>query len=54
MSWSVGMVSDTESGQRRIGIEDVPVLCRALEVSLLTLLAGADDEDMGVLQLPVG
>jgi transcriptional regulator with XRE-family HTH domain len=54
MSWSVGMVSDTESGQRRIGIEDIPVLCRALEVSLLTLLSGADESDMEVLKLPTG
>ncbi|MDQ1295625.1 MAG: helix-turn-helix protein [Actinomycetota bacterium] len=52
MGWSVGMVSDTESGQRRIGIEDMPVLCRALEVPLLTLLAGADPGDLQALRLP--
>jgi hypothetical protein len=46
MGWSVGMVSDLERGARRCGIEDVPVICRALEVPLMKLLDGADLDDM--------
>ncbi len=49
LEWSIGMVSDTESGQRRVGIADMPKLCRALGVPLSTLLVGADDEDLRAL-----
>ena len=49
--WGVGTVSDVETGQRRIGVEDLPVLCRALDVPLLDLLKGADDEDVRALRL---
>src|SRR3954452_9488913 len=51
MGWSVGMVSDTESGQRRIGVEDLPVLCRALEIPLSQLLHGADASDLAAIDL---
>ncbi len=51
MGWSVGMVSDTESGQRRIGVEDLPVLCRALGIPLSQLLYGADAEDLAAVDL---
>ena len=51
MGWSIGMVSDTESGQRRIGIDDLPKLCRALRVPLATLLTGANAEDVAALGL---
>jgi transcriptional regulator with XRE-family HTH domain len=51
MGWSVGMVSDTESGQRRIGVEDLPVLCRALEIPLSQLLHGADAADLAAIDL---
>lgn len=43
------MVSDTESGQRRIGIADMPKLCRALGVPLADLLRGADRDDLRAL-----
>ena len=49
LEWSIGMVSDTESGQRRVGIADMPKLCRALGVPLSTLLVGAEDEDLRAL-----
>ena len=49
LEWSIGMVSDTESGQRRVGIGDMPKLCRALGVPLSTLLVGAEDEDLRAL-----
>ena len=46
MGWSVGMVSDLERGARRCGIEDIPVICRALGVPLGKLLDGADPDDL--------
>jgi transcriptional regulator with XRE-family HTH domain len=49
LEWSIGMVSDTESGQRRIGIADMPKLCRALGVPLADLLRGADRDDLRAL-----
>jgi transcriptional regulator with XRE-family HTH domain len=51
MGWSIGMVSDTESGQRRIGISDLPKLCRAFEIPLAELIRGADPEDVEALSL---
>ncbi|HST86520.1 MAG TPA: helix-turn-helix transcriptional regulator [Kineosporiaceae bacterium] len=51
MGWSIGMVSETENGKRRIGIADMPLLCRALEVPLADLVAGADREDLAALRL---
>jgi transcriptional regulator with XRE-family HTH domain len=51
MEWSIGMVSDTESGKRRIGIADMPRLCRGLEVSLRELLRGASPQDLAALDL---
>lgn len=51
LEWSIGMVSDTESGQRRVGIADMPKLCRALGVPLSTLLVGADDDDLRALSV---
>ena len=49
LEWSIGMVSDTESGQRRIGVADMPRLCRALGVPLSDLLRGAEAEDLRAL-----
>jgi ribosome-binding protein aMBF1 (putative translation factor) len=49
MGWSIGMISDTESGQRRIGVDDLPALCRALGVPFMRLLVGADSEDLEAL-----
>ena len=51
LEWSIGMVSDTESGQRRVGIADMPKLCRALGVPLSDLLRGADEEDLRALSV---
>jgi transcriptional regulator with XRE-family HTH domain len=51
MGWSLGMVSDTESGRRRIGVEDLPVLCRALDIPLLQLLHGAEPSDLEALRI---
>ena len=51
LGWSADTVSDVESGRRRIGIEDMPRLCRAFEVPLAQLLHGADDDDLRALRL---
>jgi transcriptional regulator with XRE-family HTH domain len=51
IGWSIGMVSDTESGKRRIGVSDMPKLCRALGVPLRDLLRGASADDMASLDL---
>lgn len=51
IGWSIGMVSETEAGKRRIGISDMPLLCRALGVPLVVLFQGADPEDLSALGL---
>ena len=51
LEWSIGMVSDTESGKRRVGLADMPKLCRAFGVPLVDLLRGADPEDLAALGL---
>jgi len=51
IGWSIGMVSDTESGKRRIGVSDLPLLCRALGVPLRELFKGANAEDLAVLEV---
>jgi transcriptional regulator with XRE-family HTH domain len=49
--WSKDTISDIETGRRRIGIADMPVLCEALEVGLVDLLHGADPADLRKLRL---
>jgi transcriptional regulator with XRE-family HTH domain len=51
LDWSIGMVSDTESGKRRVGLDDLPSLCRAFEVPLVDMLRGADPDDLAALGL---
>ena len=51
LGWSQTTVSAVESGQRQIGVGDLPELCRALEVPLRVLLMGADPEDLAALGL---
>jgi transcriptional regulator with XRE-family HTH domain len=51
IGWSIGMVSETEAGKRRIGVSDLPLLCRALGVPLVVLFQGADAEDLSALGL---
>jgi ribosome-binding protein aMBF1 (putative translation factor) len=51
IGWSIGMVSDTESGKRRIGVSDLPLLCRALGVPLSELLKGANPDDLTALDV---
>ena len=51
LEWSIGMISDTESGKRRVGLADMPKLCRAFELPLIELLRGADPDDLAALGL---
>jgi transcriptional regulator with XRE-family HTH domain len=49
--WSVDTVSNLETGQRRVGVADLPVLCRAFGVTIERLLVGADADDLQALGL---
>lgn len=49
--WSKDTISDIETGRRRVGVEDIPILCRALEVTLPKLLEGADSDDLVAIGL---
>jgi transcriptional regulator with XRE-family HTH domain len=51
LEWSMGMISDTEAGKRRVCMADMPNLCRAFEVTLMDLLKGADPDDLAALGL---
>jgi transcriptional regulator with XRE-family HTH domain len=44
--WNVDTISAIERGVRRVAVEDLPVLCEALGVTLAKLLDGADPEDL--------
>lgn len=49
MGWTRNMVTNLESGSRRITLSDAVALCAALKVDLHELLAGADSETMRTL-----
>jgi len=44
-------VSAIESGQREVGVGQLPALCRALKVPFSVLLTGADKRDLDALGL---
>lgn len=46
MGWTRNMITNLESGSRRVTLADAVVLCDALKVDLRQLLAGADAETM--------
>lgn len=49
---SDGTVSDIESGQRRVSIDDVVAFCQVFDVPLAQLAFGADPDLLRVLGLP--
>jgi ribosome-binding protein aMBF1 (putative translation factor) len=51
LGWSLTKVADVESGRRRITADQLVELCRALDVTLLRLLDGADLDDLNTLGL---
>lgn len=51
MGWTRNMITNLESGSRRVTLADAVVLCDALKVDLRQLLAGADAETMRKLSI---
>lgn len=51
LGWRIGAVSRLEIGQRRATVTDLPKLCRALDISMADLLAGAEPSDLEALGL---
>jgi transcriptional regulator with XRE-family HTH domain len=49
LNWSAQMVSETETGQRRVGADDLPLLCRAFGITLAKLADGAEQDDIAAL-----
>jgi len=51
LGWHPNTLADLEAGRRRPAVEDLPRLCRALGVDLLTLFFRADAEDLSAMGL---
>lgn len=49
MGWTRNQVTNLESGSRRVTLADAAALCKALQIDLRELLAGADAETLGDL-----
>jgi transcriptional regulator with XRE-family HTH domain len=49
--WSRTMVGDLETGRRRLGVDDLAPICRALGLPLSVLAQGADPQDLDALGL---
>jgi transcriptional regulator with XRE-family HTH domain len=45
LGWSRSMVSDLETGRRKLNVDDIGPICRALGVTLNRLALGCDDPD---------
>lgn len=52
LQWSVSTVGELETGKRGVSVNDLPLLCRALDVPLMELLSRAEAADLEALQLP--
>lgn len=51
IGWPKSSVGDIESGRRKLGLDDLAVICRGLGVPLAELLRGADADDLRALGL---
>lgn len=51
IGWPKSSVGDVESGRRKLGLDDLAVICRAFDVPLAELLRGADRDDLRALGL---
>jgi transcriptional regulator with XRE-family HTH domain len=49
LAWSLSQVSDLERNQRAIQVNELPLLCSALGVSMSDLVKHADPEDLRAL-----
>jgi hypothetical protein len=52
--WPIDRVSALETGRRVVQADDLPLLCRALDVSLVDLLAYAETPDLSALRIQRG
>jgi transcriptional regulator with XRE-family HTH domain len=50
LGWDRSHVGHLESGQRSVRADDLPALCRALDVPLAKLCDGAEPEDLAALR----
>ena len=51
LGWSRQVLTAVEAGARRHHADELPELCKALDVSLADLLHGGDPEDIAALRL---
>jgi transcriptional regulator with XRE-family HTH domain len=51
IGWSISQVSALETGGRDVHANDLPLLCRALDIPLTDLLTHAGRDDLNALQV---
>jgi hypothetical protein len=51
IGWASSTLADLEGGRRQVRLDDVPLLCNALDVGMLRLLADADPAEIAALRL---
>jgi transcriptional regulator with XRE-family HTH domain len=51
LGWSRTAVADLEGGRRRVGVDDLPLLCRAFGMTFAELASRAGPEDLDALGL---
>jgi transcriptional regulator with XRE-family HTH domain len=51
IGWSVSTLADLEAGRRRVGLDDVPKVCAALDVPMSELVRSADPAELRALGL---
>jgi transcriptional regulator with XRE-family HTH domain len=50
LGWKQSTVSEVENGRRKVTVDELPELCRALGVPLSDLTRGADPADLQALE----
>jgi len=51
LGWSVDTLSNLETGQRRVTLDDLVPLCTAFEITIHQLLFGADPAELAAIGL---
>ncbi|MDP9825351.1 transcriptional regulator with XRE-family HTH domain [Kineosporia succinea] len=51
VGWSLSQARDAEKGNRRILVQEIPMICRALQVTFADLCRGAEPGDLDALGL---
>jgi transcriptional regulator with XRE-family HTH domain len=49
--WTRTMVGDLETGRRKLGVDDIAPICRALSLTLAELAIGVDPDEREALGL---